>query len=138
MGSDGFYMSHGLDDLIFDREALSAIFFERLNYEDNAQYYLIWSVLVKRAGGNPDMRTVGRAYRFIREHEVDGLYFPPRLNPELKNSKTYHDQLFYDDDDSPSSNQGFHCGALMAARELGFPVTDEDIDKGDCRLPANV
>jgi hypothetical protein len=127
--SDGFYMSHGLDDLIFDREALSAIFFERLNYEDNAQYYLIWSVLAKRTGGNPDMRTVGRAYRFIREHEVDGLYIPPRLDPELKNGKTYHDQLFYDDDDAPSSNQGFHCGALMAARELGFPVTDEDIDK---------
>ena len=43
--SDGFYMSRGLDDVTFDREALSAIFFERLNYEDNAQYYLIWSVL---------------------------------------------------------------------------------------------
>jgi hypothetical protein len=63
-------MSRGLGDLIFDRKALSAIFFERLNYEDNAQYYLIWSVLAKRTGGSPDMRTVGRAYRFIREHEL--------------------------------------------------------------------
>jgi hypothetical protein len=39
------------------------------------------------------------------------------------------DILEYDDDDAPASNQGFHCGALMAARELGLPVTDVDIDK---------
>ena len=127
--SDGFYMSHAMDDVLFDREAHTAVFFDRINYEDNAQYYLIWSVLVKRAGGNPDMRTVGRAYRFIREHEVNGLYIPPRLKPGLKCYKTYHDQLCYDDDDAPSSDQGFHCGALMAAKELGFPVIDEDIDK---------
>lgn len=127
--SDGFYMSRGLDDVKFDEEANAAVFYERLDYEDNAQYYLIWSLIVKRAGGNPDMRTVGRAYRHIREHEVDGLYIPPRLHPDKKCYKTYHDQLNYDDDDAPSSNQGFHCGALMAAKELGFPVTDEDIDK---------
>ena len=127
--SDGFYMSRGLDDITFDREAHAAVFFERMNYEDNAQYYLIWSVLVKRAGGDPDMRTVGRAYRYIREHEMDGLYIPPRLHADKKCYKTYHDQLCYDDDDAPSSDQGFHCGALMAAKELGFPVTDEDMDK---------
>jgi hypothetical protein len=127
--SDGFYMSRGLDDMFFDRESLSAVFFERLNYEDNAQYYLIWSVLVKRAGGNPDMRMAKRAYNFIRDHEKDGLYLPPRLVPELKCFRTYHDQLNYEDGDPPSSDQGFHCGALMAARELGFPVTDEDINK---------
>jgi hypothetical protein len=39
------------------------------------------------------------------------------------------DILEYDDDDSPSSNQGFHCGALLAARELGFEVTDQNIEK---------
>ena len=77
--SDGFYMSRGLDDPKFDREAQGAIFYERIDYEDNAQYYLIWSVLVKRAGGDPDMRTVGRAYRFIREREKDGLYIPPAV-----------------------------------------------------------
>lgn len=126
--ADGFYMSHGLDDVKSDRESHAAIFYERLDYEDNAQYYLIWSLLVKRAGGNPDMRTVGRAYRFIREHEVDGLYIPPRLHPDKKCYKTYHDQLNYEDDDAPSSDQGFHCGALMAAKELGFPVTDKEID----------
>lgn len=127
--SDGFYMSRGLDDVKFDEEANAAVFYERLDYEDNAQYYLIWSLIVKRAGGNPDMRTVGRAYRYIREHEIDGLYIPPRLHPDKKCYKTYHDQLNYDDDDAPSSNQGFHCGALLAAKELGFPVTEEDIDK---------
>lgn len=127
--SDGFYVSRGLDDLTFDREAHGAIFFDRINYEDNAQYYLIWSALLKRNGGNPDMRLVGRAYHFIRDHEIDGLYIPPGVIPGLKINKTYHDQLPYDDDDSPSSDQGFHCGALLAARELGFPVTEDEINK---------
>jgi len=127
--SDGFYVSRGLDDMTFDRDAHSAVFFERINYEDNAQYYLIWSALIKRGGGKPDMRLVGRAYNFIRDHEKNGLYYPPSVIPGLKINKTYHDQLPYDDDDSPSSDQGFHCGALLAARELGFPVTDEDINK---------
>lgn len=127
--SDGFWMSRGLDDPKYDAEANMAVFFERVNYEDNAQYYLIWSYLVKQAGGNPDPRTVTRAYKFIRDHERDGLYIPPRLKPDIAYMKTYHDQLPYDDDDAPSSNQGFHCGALMAARELGFDVTDEDIEK---------
>jgi hypothetical protein len=127
--SDGFWMSRGLDDPVYDTEAHGAVFFERINYEDNAQYYLIWSVIVKRAGGELDERTVGRAYRFIRAQERDGLFIPPRIIPEKPIMKTYHDQLPYDDDDAPSSNQGFHCGALLAAKELGFPVTDEDIER---------
>ena len=122
-------MSRGLDDPKFDAAARAAVFFERLHYEDNAQYYLIWSALVKRAGGSMDPRTVERAYHFIREHERDGLYVPPPLKFGQKNFKTYHDLLVYEDDDSPSSDQGFHCGALMAASELGFPVNDEEIDK---------
>ena len=127
--SDGFWMSRGLADPRFDAQAHAAVFFERINYEDNAQYYLIWSAIVKRSGGELDTRTVGRAYRFIREHEHEGLYIPPRLTPEKPIGKTYHDQLPYDDDDAPSSNQGFHCGALLAAKELGFPVTDADIER---------
>ncbi len=127
--SDGFWMSRGLDDPHFDAEAHNAVFFERINYEDNAQYYLIWSALVKRGGGELDPRTLGRAYRFIRQHELDGLYIPPRLIPEKPIMKTYHDQLPYEDDDAPSSNQGFHCGALIAAKELGFPVTEADIER---------
>ena len=127
--SDGFWMSRGLDDPRYDAQSHAAVFFERINYEDNAQYYLIWSAIVKRAGGELDSRTVGRAYRFIREREQDGLFIPPRLIPDKPIMKTYHDQLPYDDDDAPSSNQGFHCGALMAAKELGFPVTDADIER---------
>ncbi len=127
--SDAFYMSRGLDDSTFDKEALAAVFFERISYEDNAQYYLIWSVLVKRAGGNPNLRMAELAYSFIRNHEKDGLYIPPCVLPGWKINKTYHDQLPYENDDSPSSNQGFHCGALLAAKELGFPVTDEEINR---------
>ena len=125
--TDGFYMSRGLDDPAYDAAAQAAVFFERINYEDNAQYYLIWAVLAKRRGATLDMRTVDRAWRFIRQHEVDGLYIPPRLKPDQPIMKTYHDQLPYDDDDAPSSNQGFHCGALYAARELGYAVTDAEI-----------
>lgn len=127
--SDGFWMSRGLDDPVYDAASQAAVFYERLDYEDNAQYYLIWAALVKRAGGDLDMRTVDRAYRFMRSHEVDGLFVPPRLKPDLACFKTYHDQLPYDDDDAPSSNQGFHCGALLAARELGYPVTDTEFEK---------
>ncbi len=127
--TDGFYMSRGLNDPMYDTAAQAAVFYDRISYEDNAQYYLIWSALAKRAGGDIDMRTVSRAYHFMRNHEVDGLFYPPRLKPDIDWMKTYHDMLPYDDDDAPSSNQGFHCGALMAARELGFPVTDEDIEK---------
>lgn len=127
--SDGFWMSRGLNDPRYDAAAQAAVFYERIDYEDNAQYYLIWAYLVKQAGGAYDPRTVARAYHFARNHEVDGIYFPPRLVPEKKNMKTYHDQLEYEDDDAPSSNQGFHCGALLAAKELGFEVSDEDIEK---------
>jgi len=127
--TDGFYMSRGLDMPEYDVAAQAAVFFERINYEDNAQYYLIWSVLAKRAGGTLDMRTVNRAYHFMRNNEKDGLFLPPRLNPEWKHMRTYHDQLPYEDGDPPSSNQGFHCGALLAARELGFDVSDADIER---------
>lgn len=127
--SDGFWLNCALDNPTYNAESNAAVFYERIDYEDNAQYYLIWSYLVKKAGGDPDPRTVSRAYQFIRKNEVDGLYIPPRLTPDKAYMKTYHDQLPYDDDDAPSSNQGFHCGALMAARELGFPVTDADIEK---------
>src|ERR1700722_1223328 len=127
--SDGLWVSRGLDDPKFDAEANAAVFYERLDYEDNSQYYLVWSALIKRAGGKIDLRTVKRAYAFIRAHERDGLYIPPRLKPESPTFKTYHDQLPYDDDDAPSSDQGFQCGALLAAKELGLGATDEDINK---------
>lgn len=127
--SDGFWMSRGLDNPQFDAASNRAVFYERIDYEDNAQYFLIWSHLVKQAGGEPDPRTVARAYHFIRKYEQGGLYIPPRLVPEKACMKTYHDQLPYDDDDAPSSNQGFHCGALLAARELGFDVSDTDVDR---------
>ncbi len=127
--SDGFWLSRALDNPKFDAAANQAVFYERLDYEDNSQYYLIWAAQIKRAGGHLDLRTVKRAYKFIRDHERDGLYIPPRLNPEKPILKTYHDQLPYDDDDAPSSDQGFHCGALLAAKELGLGVNDTDIER---------
>lgn len=127
--SDGFYMSRGLDMPEYDIAAQAAVFFERINYEDNAQYYLIWALLAKRAGADLDMRTVDRAYHFIRNNEKDGYFLPPRLKPDQKHMRTYHDQLPYEDGDPPSSNQGFHCGALLAARELGYDVPDADFER---------
>ena len=129
--TDGFYTALGLDDPEKTIEACRSVFLDRITYEDNAQYYLIWSVLMKRAGASPDMTLVRQAYQFIREHEKDGVYYPPPLPgaPNPKAFRTYMDLLPYDDDDAPTSNQGFHCGALLAARELGLPVTDAEIEK---------
>ncbi len=129
--STGIYSALGLNDPEKTIEAYRAVFWHRMDYEDNSQYYLIWAVLAKRAGGEVNEPLVRKAYDFIRHHEKDGFYIPPPLPgaPHPKGWKTYMDVLQYDDDDAPASNQGFHCGALMAAKELGLPVTDEDIEK---------
>ncbi len=129
--SDGFYTALGLDDPEKTIESNRAVFWTRMDYEDNAHYYLIWAVLMKRAGGSVNEPLVRKAYEFLRAHEKDGLYIPPPLpgSPNPKGWKTYHDVLPYDEDDSPASDQGFQCGALIAAKELGLAVTDQDIER---------
>lgn len=129
--SDGFYTALGLDDPEKTIESQRAVFWTRMDYEDNSHYYLIWAVLMKRAGGTVNEPLARRAYEFLRRHEKDGFYIPPPLpgSPNPRGWKTYHDVLLYDDDDCPTSNQGFHCGALLAARELGFEVTEQDIER---------
>jgi hypothetical protein len=71
--TDGFYTALGLDDPEKTIEANRAVFWTRMDYEDNAQYYLIWAVLMKRAGGTVNEELVRRAYGFIKAHEKDGL-----------------------------------------------------------------
>lgn len=129
--SDGFYTALGLDDPEKTIESNRAVFWTRMDYEDNSQYYLIWAVLMKRAEGTVNELLVRKAYEFIRRNEKDGLYIPPPLpgSPNPKGWKTYHDVLLYDDDDCPTSNQAFHCGALLAAQELGLPVTEQDLEQ---------
>ena len=129
--SDGFYTALGLDDPEKTIESNRAVFWTRMDYEDNSHYYLIWAVLMKRAGGTVNEALVRKAYAFIRGHEKEGLYVPPSLpgSPNPKGWTTYHDVLLYDEDDSPASDQGFHCGALLAAQELKLPVTAQDIDR---------
>lgn len=129
--SDGFYTALGLDDPEATMEANRAVFWTRMDYEDNAHYYLIWGALVRRTGGEVDLPLLHRAHDFIRTHEENGAYLPPSL-PGAPNSlgwKTYHDVLPYEEGDCPASDQGFHCGALIAARELGLPVGQADIDR---------
>ncbi len=129
--SDGFYTALGLDDPEKTIEANRAVFWTRMDYEDNAHYYLIWAVLMKRAGGTVNDALVRRAYAFIREHEKDGAYIPPSLPgaPNPKGWKTYHDVLQYDDGDCPTSDQGFHCGALLAAQELGLGIQNQEVEQ---------
>ena len=129
--SDGFYTALGLDDPEKTIEANRAVFWNRMDYEDNAHYYLIWAVLMKRAGGTVNEPLVRRAYEFLRQHEKDGWYVPPSLPgaPNAKGWKTYHDVLPYEEGDSPTSDQGFHCGALLAAQELGLPITQPEIER---------
>ena len=129
--STGIYSALGLNDPEKTIESYRAVFWNRMDYEDNAQYYLIWAALAKRAGGTVNEPLIRKAFEFIRKHEKDGAYIPPPLpgSPHPKGWKTYMDVLHYDDDDAPTSNQGFHCGALMAAKELGLPVTEKDIEQ---------
>ncbi|MBI1840264.1 MAG: hypothetical protein HYR88_05360 [Verrucomicrobia bacterium] len=129
--SDGFYCALGLDDPEKTIEANKAVFWNRMDYEDNSHYYLIWGALMKRAGGSVNKALTRQAYDFIRRNEKDGLFIPPALPgaPNPKGWKTYHDVLPYDEDDSPASDQGFHCGALLAAQELGLPVARQDIER---------
>ncbi|MFM7323075.1 MAG: TolB family protein [Armatimonadota bacterium] len=129
--SDGFWTALGLGDPRWIAEAHRAVFWNRMDYEDNCQYHLIWTALVRRSGGNPDLALARRALDFLRRNQRDGLYVPPSLPgaPNAKGWKTYHDVLPYDEGDCPTSNQGFHCAALMAARELGLPVSRAEIDR---------
>jgi len=129
--STGIYAALGLNDPEKMIESYRAVFWNRMDYEDNAQLYLIWAVLAKRAGGQVNEPLVRQAYEFLRRNEKDGFYIPPPLrgSPHPLGWKTYMDQLHYDDDDAPASNQGFHCGALMAAKELGLPCTEADIER---------
>ncbi len=136
--SDGFWTALGLDDPEKTIESNRAVFWTRMDYEDNAQYYLIWAVLMRRAGGTVNEPLVRRAYEFLRRNEKDGFYVPPPLpgSPNPKGWKTYHDVLPYDDDDSPASDQGFHCGALLAAQELGLGATAEDVERASAAYRA--
>src|SRR5437867_4902501 len=104
--SDGFWMAVGLDDREKLTEAYRAVFENRVTYEDNAQYYLIWSVLVKRSGGPVNEALARIAYDLIRRHEINGVFHPPRLEgaPKKHGWKTYMDLLEYDNDDTPVSN----------------------------------
>ncbi len=129
--TDSFYAAIGLNDPEKIAEAYRGIFEKRVLYEDNAQYYLIWSLLSRRAGGTVNLELARKAYEFIGRHEKDGLFIPPpipKADPPT-GFKTYMDKLPYDNDDAPASDQGFHCGALMAAKELGLGATDEDIKR---------
>ena len=129
--SDGFYTALGLNDPETTIEACRSVFSNRMTYEENAQYYLIWSALLKRAGGELNDGLVREAFDFIRKNERNGVYVPPPLKgaPSAQGWKTYMDLLEYDNDDAPTSNQGFHCGALLAAMELGLPVTETDVQR---------
>ena len=64
--SDGFYVSLGLADPEKTIESNGTVFWTRMDYEDNAQYCLIWAVLMKRAGGTVNEALVRKAYDFIR------------------------------------------------------------------------
>src|ERR1035437_10926319 len=93
--TDGFYTAMGFDDPEMTIESNRAVFWTRMDYEDNAQYYLIWAVLMKRAGGSLNEALVRKAYEFLRRNEKDGLYIPPPLPgaPNPGGWKTYHDVL---------------------------------------------
>jgi hypothetical protein len=131
----------GLEDPEILTEAVRGIFWNRCNYEDNAQWYLIISALAARAGYHPDLALCRRSLEFIRDNEKNGAYIPPvaggNAPREPQGWKTYMDLFYYADGDSPTSNQGFHCGALMAARELSLG-SDESAIARACHAYADM
>lgn len=137
--SDAAMTGLGLGDAEMLAEAMRGLFFDRLNYEDNAQWYLIATAVAARAGYRPNLALCRRAYEFLRSHEERGAYQPPRLN--VPNAglgwRTYMDLFYYEDGDVPSSNQGFHCGAHLAARELGLGSSEEDF-RAACRAYVDI
>jgi hypothetical protein len=135
--SDAAMTGLGLGDWEMLGEAMRGLFFDRLNYEDNAQWYLIASAVAARSGYRPNFALCRRAYEFIRDHEDRGAYQPPRLDAPQAGLgwRTYMDLFYYEDGDVPASNQGFHCGAHLAARELGLAGSDEGF-RAACRAYA--
>jgi hypothetical protein len=135
--SDVFLAGLGLGDQEVLAEAVRGLFWERLNYEDNAQYYLIASALMARSGYRPNFALCNRCFEFMRDHEKDGAYIPPRSQDPTNGLgwKTYMDLFYYADGDSPVSNQGFQCGALLAAAELRLGATEMDFTAA-CRAYA--
>jgi hypothetical protein len=127
--SDGVMAALGIEDPEILAEAVRGVFWSRCAYEDNAQWCLIASALVKRSGFRPDIALARRCLEFLRDHEKEGAYIPPggAAAKEPLGWKSYMDLFYYEDGDSPVSNQGFHCGALMGAAELGLGATDADI-----------
>ena len=128
----------GLEDPEILAEAVRGIFWDRCNYEDNAQWYLIISALVARGGYHIDQTLCRRSLEFLRDNESHGAFIPPRAPGNTKEPlgwKSYMDLFYYADGDSPTSNQGFHCGALRAGQELGVGVSDGDIGRA-CRAYA--
>jgi hypothetical protein len=130
----------GLEDPEILAEAVRGIFWNRCNYEDNAQWYLIISALIARAGYHPDVALCRRSLEFICDHEKNGAYIPPVAAGNAREPlgwKSYMDLFYYADGDSPTSNQGFHCGALMAARELSLGIDESAIERA-CRAYADM
>jgi hypothetical protein len=133
--SDATMTGLGLENMEILSEAVRGLFWSRCYYEDNAQWYLIVSALIAAAGYQPDLGTCRLCLEFLRDHEKDGAYIPPggRWNPKVPlGGKTYMDLFCYAEGDCPTSNQGFHCGALVAGQKLGFGVSDTDVQRA-CR-----
>ena len=107
--STGLYAALGLNDPQKLIESNRAVFWNRMDYEDNCQYHLIWAALMKLAGGSVNEPLVQQAYEFIRRHEKQGAYVPPPLpgSPHPLGWKTYMDVLHYDDDDAPRVTRDF-------------------------------
>lgn len=127
--SDAVMAGLGLGDAEILAEAMRGLFWDRLNYEDNAQWYLIASAVFARGGYRPNLALCRRCWEFLKDHEsAEGAYLPPRLNVPTAGLgwRTYMDLFYYEDGDAPTSNQGFHCGAMAAARELGLGAGEED------------
>ena len=130
--SDGFYSALGLDDPEKTIESNRAVFWNRMDYEDNAHYYLIWAVLMKRAGGTINEPLVRKGLR-IHPQPREGRAVRAAVPAGRAQSQGLEDLSRLSSNTTtttrPRAPTGFHCGALIAAKELGLGVTDAEIER---------
>ncbi len=126
-------MGLGLQDMEILAEGMRGTYWNRQNGEDQAQWYLIVAALLARAGFKPNSAMCRSSLEYMRDNEKDGAFVPPPAMADPKNLgwKTYMDIFYYTNGDTMTSNQGFHCGGLMAAQELGFPIRDADVRRAE-------
>ncbi len=91
--------------------------------DESTLLYLIWSArLTRKMDFKPNTVTANAALSFIRQHVIDGRFCTTKGE-----RKGWLDALKYKKWDVVTQNQGLYAVALIAAKELGLDIGEEEI-----------